>query len=451
MTTKIINTISEVIEIIENLRNLSGNLQIDYLKENKDNLLLKEILQYTYDTDKKYGINEAKLDKGLKSIITTQDIKTSDLEVIGANIWNDFKTSLDELSSKKGIKEADVISICGKFFTHREQKSYDLLRGVLLKDLRLGLNVKTLNKVWSDLFNKNQVQLANKFNGKNFQNPYYSRKYDGSRNYLLDGKFYSRTNKLKSEKPIKHIIDEFKKIPNLNDIFFDGEMLYFDENGKEDFQKGISLTSKDERTEECKNICYVIFDMLPKENFISQEPFMFFKYEYEMMINNLSDSNKTSPCYSLIPTILDNVYIARQDNDILKLSELREQNNWEGIMVRNGDSSYEYKRTNNLLKIKKMMDDEFEIVGFKIGAGKFANTLGTITIKLETGEEVDVGSGFDDETRDYVWNNQNKILNSGYKLKVQYFEKTKDKNGNNSLRFPVFKAFRKDTIETMRI
>ena len=120
-------------------------------------------------------------------------------------------------------------------------------------------------------------------------------------------------------------------------------------------------------------------------------------------------------------------------------------------MVRNGDAPYEYKRTHNLLKIKKMLDGEFDIVGFTEGTGQFAKTLGAITIKLLTGETVRVGCGFNSSDRNYIWNNQKEILKSGYKLKVQYFEKTQDKTGKNSLRFPVFKAFRKDNIEAIEI
>ena len=48
----------EVIEIIEKLKELSGNEQLNYLYSHKDNLLLKEVLQYTYRTDYKYNINK---------------------------------------------------------------------------------------------------------------------------------------------------------------------------------------------------------------------------------------------------------------------------------------------------------------------------------------------------------------------------------------------------------
>ena len=441
----------QVIKIIEKLRELSGNEQLEFLKQNSDNKLLKEVLEYTYNPDKMYKINEAKLLKAFKGPFLKTDLKDGFIYEMDINIWDRYKKCLDELVLKKGVKDSDISSLVKEIFLPLCPNSLDLAKGILLKDLRLGLNVKTLNKVFPKLFTTLQVQLANKFDGRSFEKPYYSRKFDGSRVYIMDGLAYSRTNKLKSEEPIQHILNQLRQIKGIENSVLDGEMLYFDENGKEDFQKGISLTSKDKRTDECKNICYVIFDVIPKDYFINQEPYLKFKYEYQYLIQTLGDKNAKTPCYSLIGTKLNNIYIARQDEDISKLSELRDKNNWEGLMVREGNASYEYKRTNNLLKIKKMQDNEFKIVGFKEGTGRLEGTLGNITIKLITGEEVDVGSGYSDEDRKYIWENQEKILNSGYLLKVQYFEETKDKNGQNSLRFPVFKAFRKNNIETMRV
>ena len=68
----------EIIEILENLRNLSGNEQLDYLKSNKDNKILKEVLQYTYNPDLKYNISEAKLQKACSSLVRTSDVNTRD-------------------------------------------------------------------------------------------------------------------------------------------------------------------------------------------------------------------------------------------------------------------------------------------------------------------------------------------------------------------------------------
>src|SRR5574344_732103 len=434
----------EIFDIIEKLRALSGNAQLEYLAQHKDNDALRELLLYTYDTDKKYKIQEASLNKALETYKRQEKLSGV---LISSNVdkvaWESFRTYLDEFSNKKGVKENEIEEFVSKFYDFYKHDELEyLFKGVLLKDLKINMGLAS--------FCKPQVQLANKIKEQIFENGFYSRKFDGKRQYILDGIPFSRTNKTCSIKPISHIISQFDN--NIKDnIVLDGECLYFDESGKEDFQKGISLTSRDERLPECDNICYVIFDVLLKDKFIvSEDSGVKFEDEYKFMLNNFADFSKDSPCYSLIPTIWDKIYIARQDTDIEKLSKLSKENNWEGLMYRNGDVPYEYKRTNNLLKIKKMEDAEFQLVRFNIGTGKYADTLGSITISLPTGETVDVGSGFLDSDRKYIWDNQEELLKKNLFVKVQYFEKTVDKKGNNSLRFPVFLCFRdKDGLEIL--
>jgi DNA ligase-1 len=54
------------------------------------------------------------------------------------------------------------------------------------------------------------------------------------------------------------------------------------------------------------------------------------------------------------------------------------------------------------------------------------------------GNRVQVGSGFSMSERREYFKNPEKIV--GKVITVQYFEETVDQSGNNSLRFPVFKA-----------
>ena len=51
----------EILKIIEELKSLSGNAQLNKLSEYKTNDLLKEVLIYTYDTSKIYKLVMPKL------------------------------------------------------------------------------------------------------------------------------------------------------------------------------------------------------------------------------------------------------------------------------------------------------------------------------------------------------------------------------------------------------
>jgi DNA ligase-1 len=116
----------------------------------------------------------------------------------------------------------------------------------------------------------------------------------------------------------------------------------------------------------------------------------------------------------------------------------------EGVMINICDAPYEFKRTTNLLKVKKMNTLDLEIIGFEEGEGRLAGTLGAILVRYKDGNIVKVGSGFTDWLRSEIWSNQSKYLNTV--SEIQFFEETTNADGGISLRFPVFKDFRPDKL-----
>ncbi|MBP5597573.1 MAG: hypothetical protein J6Y02_19535 [Pseudobutyrivibrio sp.] len=287
--------------------------------------------------------------------------------------------------------------------------------------------------------NNYQVQLAkavnNKFKG--FDNPYYSRKFDGKRMYILDGKGYSRTGKLCYQEPIKHIINELNEFDPWQRYVFDGELLYFNDDGIEDFRKGISLSNSKDYKDECYNLVYVIFDIISRACFIDQKSYEPFSKEYTNSILLLDCKEMSRP--DLIATKHPHIFVARQHTNPEKLRNYKDFDKWEGLMVRDGDESYQFKRTGSLRKIKKFKDIELPIADIIEGTGKYEGTLGSIVVSYRN-NLVSVGSGFTDEQRDRIWNNWDDYKNMY--LKVKYFEESANDNGEYSLRFPTFLAFR---------
>lgn len=88
-----------------------------------------------------------------------------------------------------------------------------------------------------------------------------------------------------------------------------------------------------------------------------------------------------------------------------------------------------------------MNDLDLEIVGFEEGTNKNAGKLGTILVNYRD-NIVKVGSGFSDELREEIWQNQDKWL--GRTAVIQYFEETCNQNGGISLRFTVYLDYRED-------
>lgn len=429
----------QIIEIINELRGYSGNLQLDHLQANKSDLL-KEVLDYTYNPDKMYKVDECKLAlvSIKKGLIPRKLINT-----FGVEDWNKFTAILDELSEKRAADLNDVRKL--KYFItgYSSLDAQQLMSMIVAKDLRLNLGIKKLQTIWPDFCNKPEVQLSDNYKGEVFTNGYYSRKFDGKRMYIMDGVAYSRSNKPCKEAPIQHILDG---IPHyVRDLVLDGEILYFDKQGNEDFQKGISLTASDDRTLDCNNLYYVIFDAIDHVSFKNKEWTIPFEAEYKLLCELLEAKDSIKFGYSVLETCLPNILIARQEHDPSIFQKEKANKKWEGLMYRDGDKPYQFKRTKSLLKIKDMQDGEFKIHSISEGTGKNEGKLGALNIFFKD-SFVGVGSGFKDEDREIIWNNSKIFLSKkfleDFSVKVQYFEETTDAKGTPSLRFPVFLCFR---------
>lgn len=74
------------------------------------------------------------------------------------------------------------------------------------------------------------------------------------------------------------------------------------------------------------------------------------------------------------------------------------QNQGEGIVVRNPHMPYERKRSDHILKIKPVEDEECKVIAHHQGRGKYQDILGAITCENRRGK-FKIGSGFSDEQR----------------------------------------------------
>lgn len=301
-----------------------------------------------------------------------------------------------------------------------------------------------------------QVQLAHTFKGKMFEHGLYSRKFDGKRMYIMDGVGYSRTNKECRPAPIKHIINEIVD-SDLNDygLVTDGEILYFEPGFKEDFKQTVSLTSRIERAPECDNLYYVIFDAINSFSFCNGivNNVSRFSHEY-MYLCELLDAEPIPGRTDLLKTKFPHILIARQTENMEELTSDPNYQNWEGLMYRNADAPYEFKRSQNILKIKKWYDIELPVIDFQEGLGKHEGRLGALLVNYKD-NIVSVGSGFNDQEREIIWDKLTDSTSSLYKamsegnlyIKVKYFEESTNADGGVSLRFPIYQCFRDKNLD----
>ena len=409
------------------------------LQKYKDDEIVKRYLQIAFDPYRVYGISTKKLNKivgghgitGIESIFDFFDY----LEV--HNTGSDADVSLSQ-EMLNGVAMYD-------------REVGVLLETLICKDLSIGCDAKTINKEIPDLIPTFSVQLANKY----FDKPQYvegkefaiTTKIDGGRIIAIKENnqvsFYTRAGQ-KYEGLVE--IERTINFTMPNGIVLDGELTIYDYknySSKDAYKQAMKISRTDG---EKKGLKMLVFDAMPLEDFRSQNCRFTWsqrRKELENLFNLFPLKDVVWPVefIELLPVLYQGTDTAM----ITKLLDSELARGQEGIMINLCDAKYEFKRTNSLLKVKKMQTMDLEIVGFEEGDGRLAGKLGAILVRYKNGNIVKVGSGFSNELRVAIWNNQPNYL--GNICEIQYFEETTNADGGESLRFPIFKDFRPDKTE----
>jgi DNA ligase-1 len=418
----------KVIEIVENIRETSGtNDKIAILQKNKDNEILKKVLLYTYDPFRKYGMSE----KTLETDVPYNEPNFSIFELL------DILASSNINDSLRGKTNSFLTSI-------RDRNEQGLYKCILLKDLKLGCNITTINKVWKDLIPKFEVMLAESYfkqkegflKGKNF---IISTKLDGNRLVIIkrNGNIKMFTRQGKIMEGLIEIETDANLLPD--NMVYDGELIADNINNLPSDELFRVTMTKARKDGVKQGLIFNCFDMLPLDEFEKGKS----KAKCSERKHNLEDVlNKLNLKYiSNVKTL----YEGSDESKILELLNWAKSNNLEGVMCQLSDGQYECKRTKNILKVKAMQDMDLKVVGIERGEGKYCNTLGRINVEYKD-NIIGVGSGFSDSMRNEIFNNQDKYI--GRIAKIQYFEEsTNQKDNKISLRFPVFLNWRFDKTE----
>lgn len=238
------------------------------------------------------------------------------------------------------------------------------------------------------------------------------------------GKLYSRTGK--EILGVPHINEAILKLKMPSDIrYIDGE-LYTHGKSFEELSSLIRPT-KNIKTEESKKVFMYVFDC------ISSDP-------YSKRIQIITDAITTSTIipYGIVP--IETYLIEKRLIDEYHAKFMAD--GFEGTMIRsNTQSGYKNKRTDELLKKKDFLDEEFEVIGFE--KALFANTLGACILKTKNGHVFNATPAVPLKQKDYIWEHQQEFL--GKIATVKYQEYTQPREGNHIVpRFPVLICFRSE-------
>jgi len=200
-----------------------------------------------------------------------------------------------------------------------------------------------------------------------------SEKLDGVRAYWDGKQFLSRQGNL------YHAPAWF--IEGLPTVPLDGE-LWLD---RKKFQRTVSIVRRQDQNDLWKEIKFLVFDA-PAAGGGFEDRLAFLKDTLANGSARFARLHGQERCQSL---------------EALKTELARiEALGGEGLMLRQPGSKYVTGRSATLLKVKTFHDAEAVVIGHQPGAGRHAGRLGALLVRLPSGKEFAVGTGFTDRERE---------------------------------------------------
>lgn len=445
--------LSIIAEQLNKIKNTSGTNDKLTLLESFDSPSLRNILLLAYDPYTKFNV--VKLDE---SIIKDLENEYSNEHIEYLNVTQLRDYLIEYLADRKVTGTAALVLACELYvLTPDNFKPYFL--GILEKDLKIGIGEKSINKVFYGLIPTFEVPLCERFKKIKIQNLKYplfvEPKKDGIRTiakiWPTDGTYsvelYARSG-IKFE-GFTDIENELLKLAIHNEldhsIVMDGEI-------KDVAFQQTMANARRIHNQDTSNARYTIWDTLSL-------------YDFETQTTTKADLQIRKEilhgyfCGLEAPHLIEIKYdIVDSFEEILSLFDYYfDVHGEEGIIVKDPESKYFYKRNRDWFKVKvtdiRTSGAEYSLVLEDLILGdsgrRFENTLGRFQysgVAEYNGEKVPiegfVGSGFTDAQRDDFWTRRKELIEEIFDVVAQ--EVTLNKSGKYSLRFPVFKCFRPD-------
>lgn len=385
----------------------SRNYKIDVLNKYKDNQLFVKVYQYTYDRVLyTFGISMKNIQIGCEG--------NNELDLVDLT---PFLTR--ELTGNAAIARLQYI------YDNLNKESQYILSRILDRDLRIGVNTKTFNKIIKNgIFELPYMRCS--LDTKDIKFPAILQvKMDGTyRTFIKNGneiQCYSRSGE-SYEYP--KLNKDFLSLP---DGVYVGElMVKSDTNTTEDRFISNGLLNSLNVPEDLIFYCW---DYLTLKEFTSKSDNNY--YERFLKIPETEMIKKVK--YHIVENL-------NQANEIV--------NNWisdglEGGVLKNTDLVFENKTSKYQVKIKKIRDVDVKITGFTEGTGKFKDLFGAITFESSDGKVKGQCSGLIDSLREEINNSKDEYI--GKIMTVEANELTKSKNSDTySLMHPRFICIRDD-------
>ena len=415
------------LEILELLENTSSTLEKQkILNANKGNQELAELLDAALNFKRKFFVKKFETPDGEPRQRHTDAHK-------------EFKALLEVLETRQATGHA-ALALVQNFTAMCDDMEVKWYARVLRKNLRAGFGLTEANKAGFNIPDFD-VMLAKDGKGcKNLQKiveqgVYISPKLDGYRCIAVCAfgivQLYSRNGMLYENFPT--IVETLESLCKESSFVLDGEIMSDDFNSMQQ----TAMSSKSGKS--VGDVIYNVFGWVSTEEWDSD----LFKMPTKQRLDNLKlwfDEISNGPDHCPSNLAMVDQQLVYKIEDISKAEVDFMAQGYEGAMVLPNIPYYRGKKSNKMMKFKTMESMDCKVVGVYEGKDntKYVGTLGGLHLIQENGLPCDVGSGFKNGDREYIWQHPEEFI--GRTLECRYQELTPD----NIMRFPVAKTWRND-------
>jgi len=424
--------IRHVIECFNQIKQTTKLKDKKVLLKYYDCKLLRLCLYYCYNPYLQFNVKQIPEDERL--------LKHAKLDL------QHFFSYLKSLAKKGSSTKEDRIRLSLLMGNDPEIRYW--LKRIVQKDLGIGININIINDVFDNLIPKFDVMLAQPQSQlerflQMFPEHYVNYKLDGIRCLAVCSEngirlFTRKGKRLTNFTYLEKVL--YKETRDLvrqyGAVVLDGELT---DRQWCNFQDLMTTVRRKygKGAFDFNEVVFNVFDVFSfGSNILTEKPLSERKEILNDYFSNWPELSEKKP-----ETIVRVDYNMNKNASIETIQKQLDEalsNGFEGLILKNPNTPYQFKRTIDWVKVKQFDTLDCLVIDVFEGKGKYSGMLGGVIVQLPNKQTCQVGSGFSDYERQYYWNNPNEIV--GKYVEIKYQDWTKD----GKLRFPVFVRVRND-------
>jgi len=419
------NNVIETLELLES--DNSRLFKERVLSDNKGDLLLKDFLTMAFDPWKNWGVAKYNKPQPLPTNTNHEDVELAD-----------FMALLESLNRREmtGNKAREAVETAMSGFDELGQKWCERL---LWRNLRCGVSAQTINKIWPGSIVPFAVALAESLTTLGVNGDFkivdpinypvrVEAKLDGLRLIAVkdrgDVSLFTRSGTPIETLP--RIVQAIKDLKEDN-IVLDGEVM------GEDWNESASVVMSSKSKKDDSTMRYHVFDLVDLTAWQTQVSKTHYRARLLDLQLTIGDTERTPFRYVKSTMAQDETELREFYNECL-------DEGYEGVMLKRLDTTYQWKRTDSILKMKPVATEEGVVVGWHKANEKTkrAGLFGGFLVLTPNGVITKVGGGYTDDIKE-------RIQAEGpdtYIGRIVEAEHQPPFTVDGKMRFPVFSRFR---------